>query len=91
MDIAKLEFKNFRLNLDQFNLQKLLSSVIDMLGETARLNGVEFAAYIESDVPAVIKSDARRLKQVIVNLLDNALKFTRHGHIHLKVSCSPLT
>lgn len=59
-----------------------------MLSEQAILKGIDLAAIINDNVPQMISTDPNRLKRVFINLIDNALKFTSRGHIHIKVNSS---
>jgi predicted ATPase/signal transduction histidine kinase/CheY-like chemotaxis protein len=86
LDLAKIESGKVELQEVDFNLPSLLSSVSEIIKIRAKDKGIDF--YLESaDVlPNGVHGDERRLRQILLNLLGNAIKFTVHGSVTLKVS-----
>ncbi len=80
MDSGKLEFE-----LIEFRLRDLVGDIMKALAERADKKGLELACDIVEEVPDVLVGDPGRLRQVLVNLLGNAIKFTRQGEVVLRV------
>ena len=85
LDLSKIEADKMELEPSDFDLRPLISNTIKILSLQARENGVEIAFSIDSDVPTVLKGDAGRLRQIITNLVGNAIKFTPAGSVTLQV------
>jgi CheY-like chemotaxis protein len=83
LDMSKLDSGNVRLDARPLELRAVVKEVIDLLAEQARRKGLYLDLEIASEVPAWIKGDATRLKQIITNLVGNALKFTHHGGVRV--------
>jgi len=81
LDFSKLESGKFLLENSHFDLDEVYEKLSDAMLKKAKAQGVELIFDVEHDVPRFIKGDARRLYQVLHNLLDNAVKFTSHGEI----------
>ena len=84
----------FEINLDRVNLREIINFSIQILNtlinrDINKKENVKVKLLISDDVPKFITTDERRLKQLIVNLLSNSLKFTNFGHISLNVEYSP--
>ena len=88
LDMSKIEAGYARLNAKTFNLQRLVMSIEDIMGVRAREKGLQFDVHLDTNIPKYIKSDAHKLRQVLINLLGNAVKFTSSGAVHLRVSGS---
>ncbi len=86
LDYSKIESGNLTLEQIDFDLAALVREVVSVLRVQARTKGVALKCQIGGDVPVVVKSDPTRLYQILNNLIGNAIKFTSHGHIHLRVS-----
>jgi len=86
LDIAKIEAGKFELLAAPFDLGETLSGVGDMFRLPAEEKGLTFTLDIAPDVPAVVVADRKRLRQVLINLLGNAIKFTETGGVALRVS-----
>jgi two-component system sensor histidine kinase/response regulator len=85
LDFSKIEAGHLELDLSQFRLGESLADTVTTLGHRADQKGLEFALDIASDVPDALTGDAGRLRQVIINLVGNAIKFTQKGEIILRV------
>ena len=86
LDLSKLEADSVQCESVEFDLRVLLDSVIDAVGLTACEKGLEVLVDVPADLPANITSDPTRLRQVLVNLASNAIKFTSSGEVVLKVA-----
>ncbi|MEG4799050.1 PAS domain S-box protein [Microcoleus sp. ARI1-B5] len=86
LDLSKLEAGEMRLETIEFDLSICLDEVLDLLATPAQEKGIELVALIESDVPLQISGDAARLRQILTNLINNAIKFTEAGEVVIEVS-----
>jgi PAS domain S-box-containing protein len=89
LDTAKLERGALELECLPFDLDELLSELDQTLGRHARSKGLQFSVQRHPAVPRHFMGDALRLRQVLSNLLDNAIKFTESGSVTLQVNAGP--
>jgi len=87
LDFSKLDAGKTALDHVDFSLAELVSDLLDLFGVLADERGVALDAQLGDDVPDALRGDAHRLKQVLTNLIGNALKFTERGSVHLDISC----
>ncbi len=85
LDFSKIEAQEFKLARDEFSMRERLGQVMKMLALRAHAKGLELAYRVNANVPDALTGDPDRLRQVIVNLINNALKFTREGEVFLNV------
>ena len=85
LDFSKMEAGKVELEKLAFDLRKSLGPVVKTLAMKAQQKGLEFIFDVDPEVPAELVGDPGRLRQVVVNLVGNALKFTHQGEIHMKV------
>nr|WP_315154549.1 PAS domain S-box protein [uncultured Flavobacterium sp.] len=85
LDFSKIESGKLELHIENTDLFRLLHQVIDLFKHQANMKNIDLSLTIEKNVPHYIHADSIRLKQILVNLISNALKFTSFGHIHLDV------
>ena len=85
LDFSKIEMNEMKLDIVNFNLPKLLSNIKDTLSHKAEQNGVNFSLNIEGKVPSKLKGDPGKLNQVLINLVSNAIKFSKNNEVLLKV------
>jgi signal transduction histidine kinase/DNA-binding response OmpR family regulator len=88
LDFSKIESGKLTLEKQPFNLAECVENVINLLQIKAREKSIDLRYEINDDVPAVIVSDQTRLRQIIVNLVSNAIKFTSQGWVNIHVSAS---
>ncbi len=88
LDFSKMEAGKLELEEIDFDLRKLMEEVIELLAKHAQQKGLELGYLIGTDVPAQIKGDSLRLRQVLINLIGNAVKFTEKGEIAVRISCA---
>jgi signal transduction histidine kinase/ActR/RegA family two-component response regulator len=91
LDLARLEAGTLPMRRVEFSPRTLTGNVIDLLRGNASKEGTELQATFEASVPDVVTNDADRLRQVLSNLVDNAIKFTERGTVHVHVSAHQLT
>ncbi len=85
LDFSKIEAGKLKLEDIEFDLVNTLEDVAELLSGKAQSKGLEVFSFIESDVPLFVKGDAGRLRQILTNLLGNAIKFTDKGEVTLRV------
>ncbi|MBC7750648.1 MAG: PAS domain-containing protein, partial [Candidatus Saccharibacteria bacterium] len=84
LDFSKVEANKLQLNFSEIQLDQFMHSLTSMIGIKAEQKQLAFILEME-DLPDVIRADDKRLRQVLLNLLGNAVKFTSHGQIYLRV------
>jgi signal transduction histidine kinase/CheY-like chemotaxis protein len=87
LDLSKIEAEKLEVELIQVPILQLLKEIGPLVGMQASEKGLEFRINYSFPVPEMITSDPTRLKQILINLASNAIKFTATGHIHINVSC----
>lgn len=89
LDFSKIEAGKVEVNLTDQDLSSLVDSVISMMKSSADAKGIELKSWLDLDVSPVIKTDPKLLRQILLNLLNNAVKFTEKGSVVLKVTPGP--
>jgi two-component system sensor histidine kinase/response regulator len=85
LDFSKIEAGHLALDASHFRLGESIADTVSTLGHRADQKGLEFGLEIASDVPDALIGDVGRLRQVIINLVGNAIKFTEKGEVTLRV------
>ncbi len=85
LDISKIEAGKIELENEYFNISIMISDIIKMLGYKAAEKRLVFRKKINNDIPRIVKGDIVRLKQVLINLTNNAIKFTKHGNVTIEI------
>lgn len=85
LEIAQIEAGNSTMHRDVFSPIDLVGSAIEMLQPKARAKGVQLNLYVAEETPACVKADEGKLRQILMSLIDNAIKFTDCGSITLRV------
>lgn len=91
LDFSKLEAEKLALKNSDFDLDNCLSGIIRTLAARARQKGLDLTYQMAPEVPRSLVGDPVRLGQVFVNLIDNAIKFTERGSIHVSVAREALS
>ena len=86
LDFSKVEAGRLEISLDDYSLDELCNYMQSLMEPMARRKGIDFAVIKESTLPSVIRTDPIRVRQCLTNLIGNAIKFTKAGYVHLKVS-----
>jgi two-component system, sensor histidine kinase and response regulator len=81
LDFSKIEAGMLRFENVPFDLHAMIESCVDMFAQQAQRKGLELALLIEEEVPISATGDPYRLRQVLTNLVSNAMKFTEHGEV----------
>ncbi len=85
LDLSKVEAGHLDLEESDFDLNNTIEKTVEMFGLKAREKGLELSYYISPDVPIFLNGDPARLRQIIINLIGNAIKFTDKGGVVLTV------
>ena len=85
LDISKIEAGRLELEPIEFSLRSSVSEILKTLAVRAHVKGLELIYHVEPDVPDSLVGDAGRLRQIVVNLVGNAIKFTERGEVSLHV------
>ena len=88
LDFSKIDADRLSIDDSPFRVEELLHAVTDALELAATEKGLQLEVTLAPDVPAVLRGDALRLRQVLINLVGNGVKFTDRGHVALRVLCS---
>jgi signal transduction histidine kinase/ActR/RegA family two-component response regulator len=87
LDFSKIEARKLEIDVIDFDPQLTIADAMRSLEPRANSKGLELASQIAPDVPTVLGGDPARLRQVLLNLVGNAVKFTETGKVLLKVDC----
>lgn len=86
LDFSKLEAGKLELDIDDFDLRLALEDILDLLAPKVADKPVELVLRFDADVPRFVRGDSGRIRQVIMNLAANAVRFTDEGHVMVQVS-----
>lgn len=90
LDFSKIESQQMELEKIDFNLHDLLNDIVDSFSLPIQKKGIELTLNIDTNTPVFINGDISKLRQILVNLLSNAEKFTERGEISISVSINNL-
>jgi two-component system sensor histidine kinase RpfC len=85
LDLSKIEAGKYQLDHSPFNLERVVKGVVSIFEPQAGTKGVRIEHRIEPDVPLMVMGDHNRLRQVLLNLVSNAVKYTDYGRISIRV------
>ena len=91
LDFSKIEAGKLELDLADFSLRAALGDTLRALALRADKKGLELACHVQPDVPLALVGDAGRLRQVLINLIGNAIKFTERGEVVVRVEVAGYT
>jgi signal transduction histidine kinase/DNA-binding response OmpR family regulator len=87
LDFSKVEAGKLTIERHPFKLSQAAEEVAELLAPQAEKQGLELALKVAPDVPEYVDGDAGRVRQVLLNLIGNAIKFTRKGHVLIEIDC----
>ncbi len=85
LDFAKIDARKLEMEAVRFSLRECISETITMMSSRALAKGLELSCHVGSDVPDTVEGDGNRLRQVMMNLVSNGIKFTEHGEVVVRV------
>ncbi len=86
LDFSQIEAGKFQIETIDFDLRDIIKNIEDMMAFKAQQKNLAFQCSLNSDVPVLLKGDPRRVQQIFINLVNNAVKFTDSGSITLSVA-----
>ncbi len=86
LDFSKIESGKMQLETQPFELSRCIEEVFSMVAPVAQKKGLDLLYLVENDVPAWVDGDVTRLRQVLVNLVNNGVKFTERGEVDVRVA-----
>ena len=87
LDFSKIEAGKLELERVKFGLRQTIEEAVELFAEPAGKKGVELTCFLPNEMPDAVIGDPVRLRQILLNLLGNALKFTERGEVSLRVQC----
>ncbi len=87
LDFSKIEAGKLAIEIVDFELDQVFDDVLDLLGGRCREKGLEVFVDLPPETPTRLRGDPGRLRQILVNLLGNAIKFTEHGEVGVLAAC----
>ena len=88
LDFSKIEAGKLEIERVPFDMERMVEDAIDVVAESASQKGLEMQFYVNSELPAVVVGDSLRLRQILLNFLSNAIKFTEKGSVTVLVEPS---
>ncbi len=85
LDFSKIESGNLELELHEFDLRHCIEGILDLFASKAGQLGLDLVYQLDHLLPAMITGDSSRLRQILINFVGNAMKFTHHGEVFLEV------
>lgn len=89
LDVSKVEAGRMKVEMLSFNPLRLVADVVELLKDKAQSKGLSLSMVVDAPVPAAIRSDPTRLRQILLNLTGNAIKFTNEGYVSIRVMYQP--
>jgi two-component system, sensor histidine kinase RpfC len=86
LDLSKIEAGKYQLDHSPFNLERVIKGVVNIFGPQAAKKDISLRYLIDPDIPAMVIGDHNRLRQVLLNLISNAVKYTDQGEVEVRVS-----
>lgn len=91
LDLSQIESGKFQLHHSVFTLSSLITEVIELMQIHANEKNLVLKANQDADIPDILQGDSGRIRQILVNLLNNSIKYTDHGEIHLTVQLESIS
>lgn len=91
LDLSKIEANKLKLEESEFSLRQVIEQLTTLFSSILKNKHLEFAIFINPNLPSVVKGDSVRVHQILTNLISNAVKFTEHGTITVSVNLAQET
>lgn len=91
LDLSKIKSGKMEIVNGSYETGKLFSEIVNMIWIKAKEKGLEFKLHVDPSIPSMLCGDEVRIKQILINLLNNAVKYTNEGSVTLSVRCERLT
>jgi len=86
LDLSKIEAGKYQLDHSAFNLRRLVKGVVNIFKPQSNKKGLSLTYEVDPDVPEMVMGDHNRLRQVLLNLISNAVKYTDNGNVTVRIS-----
>ncbi|MCR4605514.1 MAG: DegV family EDD domain-containing protein [Eubacterium sp.] len=90
LDMSKIESGQMEIAAATYNTADMLSDIVGMLWIRAQDKGLKFSVEVEPDLPSQLVGDEMRIRQVLINILNNAIKYTKEGSVKLSIQCEQI-
>lgn len=84
LDLSKIEARQMKADISDFDFDELIEELRRLMGPVAQVKGLKLVVEIDESIPPVIRSDRLRLRQILLNLIGNAIKFSKEGTVSIK-------
>lgn len=91
LDFSKIEAGKFELDTIDLNLQEIVEKTVETFALRVQSKGLELLSFVDPKIPEVLVGDPMRIRQILINLLGNAVKFTEKGEIEIRVALENIT
>lgn len=86
LDLSRIEYGKLAIDESELHLRQVVESAVDLLSGKAHEKGIELTCLVHRDVPTHLRGDAGRIRQILLSLIGNAIKFTDRGEVYVEVS-----
>lgn len=90
LDMSKIESGNFEILPIDYDLSSVLNDVLNMTRPRAQKKGLEYNFVVADDIPSVLNGDEIRIRQVTLNVINNAIKYTKEGSVNVTITSRPI-
>ena len=90
LDLSKIESGNFEIIPTQYDIASVLNDVMNMTRIRAKKKGLTYGFNVAEDIPSVLYGDEIRIRQIMLNIINNAIKYTQEGSVNIDVSSEPV-
>ncbi|MCX8070659.1 MAG: ATP-binding protein [Thermodesulfovibrionales bacterium] len=91
LDLSKIESGKLQIDEKDFDILKLIDEIKGLFIISAREKGLTFTIQLDPKIPQYLKGDSLRIRQVLINLIGNAIKFTKEGSVEINIKCLNIT
>ncbi len=90
LDLSKIESGNFEIVTSEYDTASVLNDVLNMTMHKAKKKGLAFSYNVSESIPSVLEGDEIRIRQIMINIINNAVKYTQEGSVSVDVSSEPV-